>query len=82
MDAPIIKELNMAIECHVKSYDLETCRLVGEIVNVSIDESVLTAGDKVDVAKMAPIVFDPINMAYLQLGEKVGNAFKDGAALK
>ena len=82
VDAPIIKELNMAIECRVKSYDLETCRLVGEIVNVSIDESVLTADDKVDVAKMAPIVFDPINMAYLQLGEKVGNAFKDGAALK
>lgn len=82
VDAPIINELAMAVECKVKSYDLETCRLVGEIVNISIDERVLTLDNKVDVEKLAPIVFDPVNHAYLKLGEKVGNAFKDGMALK
>ncbi len=70
------------VECTLKSYDPESCRLVGEIVNVSVDESVLGPDGKVDVAKLAPIVFDPINNAYHRLGEKVGNAFQDGLKLK
>ena len=82
VDAPIIKELPICLECKVKSYDEKTCRLVGEIVNVSVDESVLDENGKVDVAKAAPITFDPFNMAYVKLGDKVGNAFHDGAALK
>lgn len=32
--------------------------------------------------KLAPIVFDPVNNAYHKLGEKVGNAFRDGFKLK
>ena len=55
---------------------------VGEIVNVSVDESVLTPDGKVDVVKLAPITFDPVNSAYHKLGEKVGNAFSDGLKLK
>ena len=81
-DAPLIDELAMAVECRLVSYDPESCRLVGEIVNVSVDESVLTPDGKVDVAKLAPIVFDPINNAYLKLGEMVGNAVQDGLKLK
>ena len=34
VDAPIIKELRMALECKLVAYDPETCRLIGEIVNV------------------------------------------------
>ena len=82
VDAPLIDELAMAVECRLVSYDPETCRLVGEIVNVSVDESVLTPEGKVDVAKLDPIVFDPVNSAYPRLGEKVGDAFKDGLKLK
>ena len=81
VDAPLIDELPMAIECKLISYDAESCRLVGEIVNVCADESVLTDG-KIAPAKLRPITFDPMNNAYLVLGEKVGNAFKDGLALK
>ena len=82
VDAPVISELPMALECEVVSYDVPTCRLVGKIVNVSIDESVLDENGKADVAKLAPITFDPIGHGYYVLGEKVGCAFKDGAALK
>lgn len=82
VDAPLIDELAMAVECKLISYDPESCRLVGEIVNVSVDESVLTQDGKVDVAKLAPIAFDPINSAYHVLGEKVGSAFQDGLKLK
>ena len=81
VDAPIIEELPMAVECKLISYDEESCRLVGEIVNVNAEESILGENGKIDPAKLRPIVFDPVNNAYLVVGEKVGNAFKDGAEL-
>ena len=81
VNAPLIKELPMAVECRLKSYNPETCLLVGEIVNVSADESVITDG-KIDVKKLRPITFDPVNHAYIALGEKVGNAFSDGLRFK
>ena len=81
VDAPLIDELPMAVECKLKSYDPESCRMVGEIVNVCADESVLTDG-KIDPAKLRPITYDPVNHDYLVLGEKVGNAFSDGLKLK
>ena len=82
VDAPLIEELPMALECKVISYDPEACRLVGQIVNVCADESVLTDDEKVDVAKLQPIIYDPMSHHYLVLGEKVGQAFHDGKALK
>lgn len=82
VDAPLIDELPMALECEVISYDEETCRLIGRIVNVCADESVLGDNGKVDVSKLRPITYDPMNHDYLALGEKVGNAFQDGTTLK
>lgn len=81
VDAPLIAELPMAVECKFKSYDEESCRMVGEIVNVCVDESVLTDG-KIDPMKLRPIVYDGANHTYHVLGEKIGSAFKDGAKLK
>lgn len=82
VDAPLIDELPMAMECELTSYDPETCRLVGRIVNVSADEAILNEKGKVDPMKLRPITFDPMNNTYLVLGEKVGNAFKDGLQIK
>ena len=82
VDAPLIDELPMTLECRLVSYDEESCRMVGEIVNVSAEESVLDENGKIDPGKLQPITFDPVNNAYLKLGEKVGNAFWDGLALK
>ena len=78
----MIEELPMCLECKVISYDDKTCRLLGEIINVNADESVLTADGKIDVQKLEPITFDSSNHAYIKLGEKVGNAFKDGSKFK
>ena len=80
VDAPLIAELPMALECRLVSYDPESCRMVGEIVNVCAEEGVLTDG-KVDPAKLRPITFDGQNNTYLVLGEKVGDAFSDGLHL-
>lgn len=82
VDAPLIDELPMALECKLISYDEESCRLVGEIVNVCAEESILNEKGNVDPAKLRPITYDPMNKEYLLLGEKIGNAFADGAALK
>lgn len=82
VDAPLIDELPMALECEVLSYDPESCRLVGRIVNVSLEEAYLDGDGKVDVAKLQPITFDPVHHRYLTLGEAAGQAFHDGLALK
>ena len=82
VDAPLIDELPMALECQLISYDPESCRLVGKIVNVSADESVLGENGKVDVHKLQPITYDPMNHHYLVLGEKVGQSFHDGVSQK
>lgn len=79
VNAPLIDELPMALECKVKSFEGEI--LVGEIVNVNAEESILTNG-QIDPKKLKPITYDPVNNAYIGLGEKVGNAFKDGLKLK
>ena len=82
VDAPLIDELPMALECLLIDYEPEACRLVGEIFNVSVDESVLGENGKIDVSKLQPITYDPMNHHYLALGEKVGQAFHDGLTLK
>lgn len=82
VDAPCIDELPMTLECRLVSYDPDSCRLAGEIVNVSADEAVLDANGSIDPDKLQPITFDPVHNVYRALGKTVGQAFHDGAALK
>lgn len=79
VNAPVFDELPMTLECEVTSFEGELLR--GKIVNVSADESILTDG-KIDVAKLEPITYDPVNHHYYKLGEIAGQAFSDGNALK
>lgn len=81
VDAPLIDELPMALECRLASYDANTGLMLGEIVNVCADESILTDGN-IDPAKLEPISFDGVNNTYLKLGDVVGKAFSDGAKFK
>ena len=80
VDAPIINELPLTLECRLLKFN-EDGNVIGEIINVSADESILT-DDNVDYKKLDAIIFDPTAAAYIRLGEKVGNAFKDGVKLK
>ena len=82
VDAPLIDELPMALECEMISYDPESCHLVGKVVNVCVDEAYLDQKGKVDVAKLQPITFDPVNRLYLKLGGVAGHAFRDGLLRK
>ena len=69
----------MALECKLKS--LDNGFLIGEIVNVNADESILTDG-KIDPKKLKSISFNPVNNTYIGLGNVVGKAFGDGLKLK
>ncbi|MBR1708947.1 MAG: flavin reductase family protein [Clostridia bacterium] len=80
VNAPIINELPICLECKVIEYNQDSCILRGEILNVSVDESVLTDGH-VDVSKVKPIAFDPFNNAYHVLGAKAGDAWRSGVPL-
>ncbi len=75
VDAPIINEYPLTLECKVVSW--KDGILVGEVVNMSADESILTDG-KVDLAKLQPIVFDAAGMCYRAIGEAVGGAWNAG----
>lgn len=79
VNAPFIDELPMALECKVKSF--ENGILVGEILNVSVEESVITDG-KIDLKKLKPISYDPCSNSYVGLGNIVGKAFSDGMKWK
>jgi len=82
VNAPLIDELPMAVECELISYDEESCRLVGRIVNVCAEEAVLGENGKVDPAKLQPLMFDAMNNTYLIPGAVAGRAFYAGLALK
>ena len=75
VDAPIINEYPLTLECKVVSW--ANGILVGEVVNQSADERILTDG-KVDLAKLQPIVFDAAGMCYRSVGDAVGGAWNAG----
>lgn len=80
VDAPIIDEFLMALECELVKVT-EEGNIIGRIVNISVDDSVLTPDGTVDVAKLRPISFDPCANTYVELGSVVGKAFQDGKKL-
>jgi len=81
VNAPIINELPMSVECELKKFN-EDGICIGKIVNVSAEESVLDEKGKIDAKKLNPICYDSATHAYWNLGEKVGQAFFDGNKIK
>ena len=81
INAPIIEELPMTVECKLIKFN-EDGICIGEIVNISADESILDENGKVDAKKLDPIIFDGVTYAYWNFGEKVGQAFSDGKKIQ
>ena len=81
VNAPIIEEYPLVLECEVTEWDEKHEQLRGKIIAQQADESILTDG-KIDLAKLQPIMYDASFHVYRVIGEVVGTAFKDGLAIK
>lgn len=83
VDAPIVNEFPICMECEYIEYqDSEYGGgVIGKVVNVTADENVMK-DNNVDISLVDAIAFDPYTHGYYRVGERVGNAFKDGFELK
>lgn len=83
IDAPIINEFPLCLECEFIEFQGNEygAGVIGKVINVTADERVMT-DDKVDISKVNAIAFDPYTHGYYKVGERVGEAFKDGMKLK
>lgn len=81
VDAPVIEELPVALECKLLEVNQDG-NIIGQIVNVSADETVLDENGTIDFVKFQPISFEPVHNGYHVMGQRVGNAFQDGEQLK
>lgn len=82
--APVIDEYPLTLECKVIGMEeaLGEMHVVGEVINMQADESILDAQGKVDLGKLRPITFDSATNSYRAIGDIVGQAFKQGAVIK
>jgi len=85
VDAPIINEYKLTLECKAVTFEEDGnggARVVGEIINMSADESILDEEGNIDIAKLQPVVFDSSKNTYRVVGEKVGEAWGSGKAIQ
>ena len=83
VDAPIINELPVAIECAFVEYQSGDTGLgvIGKVLRTSVEQACLKDG-KVDVDALEAIAFDPYTHGYYKVSGRVGEAFHDGLKLK
>jgi len=83
VDAPIINELPIAIECEFIEYQNDETGLgvIGKVLQTSVESSLIKDG-RVDIESLNAIAFDPYTHGYYQVGQRVGEAFKDGLKLQ
>ena len=83
VNAPVINEFPICLECKFIEYQDNAygCGVIGKIVNITADESVMIDG-KIDMSLVNAIAFDPYTHGYYKVTERVGEAFKDGLQLK
>lgn len=79
VDAPIINEFPICMECRFVEYG--EYGVLGNVVNVSANENVMD-GENVDISKIDAIAFDPYTHGYYKVTERVGEAFQDGLKFK
>ena len=83
VDAPVINEFPIAMECEFVEYQSDETGLgvIGKVVKTSVEEAYLKDG-RVDIDLLEAIAFDPYTHGYYKVCGRVGDAFKDGLKLK
>lgn len=83
VDAPIIEDFPLTLECKVVEDKEEVYghHVIGEIVGVLAEESVLDENGKVNPSKLNAFAFDQFQSGYYAIGEMVGQAWESGMPL-
>ena len=83
VDAPIIEEYPLTLECKVVEFQDQPygLRVLGEIVGVLADEKVLDEKGKINAGELHAFAFDQMRHDYYAIGEIVGRAWHSGADL-
>ncbi len=83
VNAPVIEEFPITMECELLDFvDTEyVSGIVGKIVNVKADESVLDENGKVDPKLLKAIMFEQFQNSYYSTGEQVAKAWNVGLPL-
>jgi flavin reductase (DIM6/NTAB) family NADH-FMN oxidoreductase RutF len=79
VDAPIIEEYPICMECKVIGFE-DDGTLV-EVVNVQAEEKYLAEDGTLKLGEMGIIAYDPYSSGYYEVGTKVGDAFREGKKL-
>ena len=85
VDAPIINEYKLTLECKVVTFDEKEnggAHVVGEIINMSADESILDEEGNIDLGKLRPVIYNSAKNEYRMVGEKVGTAWGSGKTIQ
>lgn len=81
VNAPLINELPLALECELVKVT-EEGNVIGTIKNIAADQSIINEKGKIDIRSLNALIFEPSDSAYYTFGEKVGDAFSCGVKLK
>ena len=83
VDAPIVAEYPLTLECQVAEIQEQPygLRILGKIVGVLADEKVLDEKGRIDAGKLKAFAFDQMQNGYYAIGEKIGQAWHAGAGL-
>ena len=84
VNAPVINELKLSIECKVVNIVTigSHTQITAEVVNIQSDEDILDERGKYSLEKLRPLIYDEEKRRYLAAGEKVADAFKVGLAFR
>lgn len=80
VDAPIIEGSPLVVECELKELvrTENFSTVIGTIVDVAADESLLGENGKADAEKLGMVLYDSFSNSYFTLGAKVGKAWGEG----
>ena len=82
--APVINEMLLSLECEVVHMVTigSHMQVTGQVKRILADESILNEKDKIVLEKLRPIIYDEEQVRYLEIGQKVSDAFKPGTEMK
>ena len=83
VDAPVIEEYPLTLECRVVEFQEQPygLRVLGEIVGILAEERVLDGQRRIDAGELHAFAFDQMRNGYYAVGERIGQAWNAGADL-